>query len=110
MTTSPMAPVNPRTTVEHIDASVLASCYMLPVSTVSLTVIDYVDALMLALSSLRTEHPAVESSECEQLSGVVSTGVADSGTTVTSDQGATGESESILQASTCTRTPGNGCA
>ena len=54
--------------------------------------------------------PAVESSECEQLSGVVFTGVADSGTTVTSDQGAAGESESTLQASTCIRTPGNGCA
>ena len=51
----------------------------------------------------------VESSEGEQLSGVDSTGVADSGTTVTSDQGAVGESESTLQASTCTRTPGNGC-
>ena len=54
--------------------------------------------------------PAVESSECEQLSGVDSTGVADSGTTVTSDQGAARESESSLQASTCTRMPGNGCS
>ena len=52
----------------------------------------------------------VESSEDKQLSGVVSTGVADSGTTITSDQGATGESESTFQASTCIRTPGNGCA
>ena len=52
----------------------------------------------------------VESSEDEQLSGVVSTGVADSGTTITSDHGAVGESESTFQASTCIRTPGNGCA
>ena len=52
----------------------------------------------------------VESSEDEQLSGVASTGVADSGTTITSDHGAAGESESTFQASTCIRMPGNGCA
>lgn len=51
----------------------------------------------------------VESSEGEQLSGVVSTGVADSGTAITSDHGAAGESESTFQTSTRTRTPGNGC-
>ena len=63
-----------------------------------------------SISENGTPPADVESSECEQLSGVDSTGVADSGTTVTSDQGAAGESESTLQASTRTRTPGNGCS
>ena len=62
------------------------------------------------VSESGTPPADVESSEGKQLSGVVTTGVADSETTVTSDQGAAGESESTLQASTCTRTPGNGCS
>ena len=59
MTTSPMAPVNNPEQQWSISTHLLASCYMLPVSTVSLTVIDYIDALMLALTSLRMEHPTL---------------------------------------------------
>ena len=124
-----MAPVNPRTTVEHIDTPIMVSCHILPALTVSPAAIDHMDTLMLTFqfgrasvssssTSSTTSHAFenetpladVGSSEDEQLSGVFSTGVADSGTTITSDHGAAGESESTFQASTCIRTPGNGCA